>query len=66
MIPVYSNVYFDFYPRTLQNYNIAEHVTWGQAIIESRLGDPALEEETEEPAEEMTEELGEGEILIDD
>ena len=66
MIPVYSNVYFDFYPRTLQNYNIAEHVTWGQAIIESRLGDPALEEETEEPAEEMTEELGEGEILIED
>ena len=62
MIPVYSNVYFDFYPRVLQNYNVSESVTWGQAIVEAYLGDaPDLEEETEE----MSEELGEGEILLD-
>ena len=62
MIPVYSNVYFDFYPRVLQNYNISANVNWGSAIVEAYLGDPAdLEEETEE----MSEELGEGEILLD-
>ena len=71
MIPIYSNVYFDFYDRSLQNYRIADHVTWGEAIIGSRLGDPAEEEETEGLTEELTEklteeELQEGEILIDD
>ena len=28
-IPIYSNVYFDFYTSLLQNYNISSNVSWG-------------------------------------
>lgn len=34
-IPLYSNIYFDFYVPQLENYWITEHVTWTQAILES-------------------------------
>ena len=47
VIPVYSNVYFDFYPKVLHNYNISAHVSWGQAIVEAYLSDVADEPETE-------------------
>ena len=48
-IPVYSNMYFDFYPRVLHNYNILESITCGQAILEAYLGDAEdLTEGTEE------------------
>ena len=33
MIPVYSNVYFDFYTGDLSNYNIRNYITWGTAIV---------------------------------
>ena len=46
MIPVYSNIYFDFYTRKLQNYFIAENIDWPQAIIPAYLGDaPAYEDD---------------------
>ncbi len=32
-IPVYSNVYFDFYVPTLQNYRINSTQSWAQAIL---------------------------------
>lgn len=35
MIPVYSNIYFDFYPQELQGYNILKYITWGDAIVAS-------------------------------
>ena len=35
MIPIYSNVYFDFYTDLLQDYVITERTTWGEAIIGS-------------------------------
>ena len=47
MIPIYSNVYFDFFPRYLQNYNISENVTWSQAIVSAFLSD-ASDEDIEE------------------
>ena len=34
-IPIYSNIYFDFYTEQLQNYYITAHVTWSQAILEA-------------------------------
>ena len=37
-IPVYSNVYFDFYTDQLQSYDVASHVTWTQAVLESHFG----------------------------
>ncbi len=50
-IPVYSNVYFDFYAPTLHNYNAGANVSWAQAIVGAYLGDV---EEVEE--EQFTEE----------
>ncbi|MBR3107420.1 MAG: hypothetical protein IKH30_09595 [Clostridia bacterium] len=55
-IPIYSNIYFDFYTGMLQNYHITAHVTWTQAILEAYFGEP------EEPGEG---ELDDGEIILD-
>jgi ABC-type transport system substrate-binding protein len=56
-IPVYSNIYYDFYTDQLQNYFITGQVTWSQAILLAYFGDPS--QLPEEPAEE---EVG----LVDD
>ncbi len=32
-IPIYSNIYYDFYNKYLQNYYITGQVTWSQAIL---------------------------------
>ena len=32
-IPIYSNIYYDFYNQYLQNYLITGQVTWSQAIL---------------------------------
>ena len=37
MLPVYSNRYYDFYIPALQQYRIAEHITWGEAIVGAEL-----------------------------
>jgi ABC-type transport system substrate-binding protein len=37
-IPIYSNIYFDFFTEQLQNYYITAHVTWTQAILEAFWG----------------------------
>ena len=55
MLPVYSNIYFDFYTNALQNYLIESNVTWGQAIVAATLSEPAP---AAEPAE--------GEATFDD
>ena len=47
-IPLYSNVYFDFFTSQLQNYVITDHVTWSQAILESYFGEAPEEPEAEE------------------
>ena len=53
MLPIYSNTYFDFFISELQNYNVAENVTWTQAIVPSFLAENVEEEEEiEENAEE--------------
>ena len=53
MIPVYSNIYFDFFTHVLRNYNIAENTTWGQAIVAAYMSDvePEIEGEAEEIGE---------------
>ena len=52
ILPLYSNVYFDFYPQVLHDYKISENISWPQTIIGSYMGDyvPETEETTEEPA----------------
>jgi len=51
VIPVYSSVYFDFYPRVLHNYNIGSNIGWGQAVVGAYLSDAADEEEEEDDGE---------------
>ena len=48
MIPVYSNVYFDFYTSMLQNYLISENITWSEAVVGAYLSDAPDAESTEE------------------
>ena len=54
-IPIYSNIYFDFYNQYLQNYYITGQVTWSQAILPAYF---ALEnlENAAAPAEEAGDE----------
>ena len=47
MIPVYSNVYFDFYPTVLQNYVIASNIGWSKAIVGAYMSDVPEENEDE-------------------
>ena len=51
LLPMYSNVYFDFYPQVLHEYNIAANISWPEASIGAYLSD-YVPEETEEPLEE--------------
>ena len=60
-IPIYSNIYFDFYTSQLQNYHVTGHVTWSQAILQSYFGEAPEIPETEE-----TEEGGEETLLLED
>ena len=52
LLPIYSNVYFDFYPEVLHDYRIAENISWPQAIVAAYMADyvPETEEAAEEPA----------------
>ena len=43
-LPIYSNVYFDFYTPELQDYFIAQHESWGKAVIGAYLGDKIEED----------------------
>ncbi len=47
-IPVYSNVYFDFYPQVLHEYTVSSNVSWPQAIIGAYMADYVPEEPAEE------------------
>ncbi len=56
-IPIYSNVYFDFFSNMLQNYHITGHVTWSQAILQAYFGEAEVIPEDED-------EFGDDEIEI--
>ena len=63
ILPVYSNVYFDFYTGLMHDYNVSQNSTCAEAMIGANKADiPEIEVE-EEPAEEA--EAGDGEIIID-
>ncbi len=67
-IPIYSNVYFDFYSPELQDYFIAQNESWGQAIIGAYLGDKIEENFVLDEGEEFEEfeEFGEFEFFDDE
>ena len=39
IVPIYSNMYYDFYPGVLRNYDIAANISWGQAIVAAYMSD---------------------------
>ena len=43
LVPIYSNVYFDFYTASLQNYDPMKQVSWSQEILYSFYGDVPVE-----------------------
>ena len=55
LIPVYTNVYFDFFSRSLHDYQITKSPTWGEAIVSAYMSD--MEELSEEEKQEIREEL---------
>lgn len=38
-IPLYSNMYYDFYPSTLNNYHPNSEANWARAIVEATFGE---------------------------
>ena len=60
MIPLYSNVYFDYFTTALHGYQPSGSVTWSEAVLGAYLGD-AEDAEDGEP-----EEAAEGEEIFDD
>ena len=48
VIPLYSNVYFDFYETELRDYRIEEYLGWGNAIVAAWLGEAETETELEQ------------------
>ena len=48
MLPLYSNVYFDFYTENLHDYLIGENIAWSTAILEASLYEAMEEEAAEE------------------
>lgn len=57
LIPVYTNMYFDFFSRTLHGYQIDQAVTWGEAIVKSFMSDIEIlqGEELAEKQEQLSE-----------
>ena len=55
MIPIYSNVYYDFHTPLLQNYKILQNMTWSGAIIDSYFSDVAESEPVPEEEEQFPE-----------
>ncbi len=47
LLPMYSNVYFDFYPQVLHEYHIAANVSWPEAALGAYLSDYVPEEAEE-------------------
>ncbi len=45
LVPLYSNVYFDFYTNYLQDYNVTETTSWALSIPYAWIGEPAPVEE---------------------
>lgn len=46
ILPVYSNVYFDFYERELHGYEVSRYASWAEAIVPSYISE--LEEISDE------------------
>lgn len=59
-VPLYTNIYFDFYPATLQNYDPAVQPNWPRALIYAFLSDETM------PQKEPGSEEDDDEIFFED
>lgn len=71
MLPIYSNIYFDFYIGALHDYYISQSMTWSQAIVPAYMNDEDALEEDEWGEDEFEDDFGEGlgdeeEMFFDD
>ncbi len=57
LLPIYSNIYFDFYTRELHDYRITQAITWGEAIVGSYMSDK--EKLEDEDIQNMQDEMAE-------
>ena len=57
LLPIYSNIYFDFYTRELHDYRITQAITWGEAIVGSYMSDK--EKLEDEDIQNMRDEMAE-------
>lgn len=48
ILPVYSNLYFDFYTRELTDYFIEKNISWAKAIVSARMHSLTAEEDGSE------------------
>ena len=39
LLPVYSNLYFDFYTRELHQYDVTQGASWAEAVVRSCMSD---------------------------
>lgn len=63
LIPVYSNIYLDFYTRELDGYRIEEYVTWADAIVPCRMRSIVLfDEDTAKLEADLSYAEGNGEL----
>ena len=53
IIPIYSNIYFDFYPRVLREYAVADYSSWAQAVVPAYMSDIPEEDMIEEEEEDV-------------
>ncbi len=66
IIPVYTNIYFDFYTRELDQYWIEEHVSWSKAIVPARMRSIKKEEDKVGIEIELAYAEGSGELDLND
>ncbi len=62
LVPLYSNLYYDFYANTLQNYNITLHPGWALAIPYAYIGETPVDATRVETGD--SGDLGTGEVVI--
>lgn len=66
IIPVYTNIYFDFYTRELDQYRIEEHISWSKAIVPARMHSIKKEEDKVGIEIELAYAEGSGELDLHD
>ena len=63
-IPIYSNIYYDFYVDNLRNYVISADQTWADSILRAHLVEPGEEDMIQQIVFDEPEEPDESELIV--